>query len=142
MYTRVVEELGMRKGRPINMLTGRMMPIDVGTVDDEDPYPVWDANPFVDIIVDAEAIAPELLQKINAVHESHCQFGHMISNICAEYGLSSNCSKTNCWYSVPPSVETSRRPHLTSSRSLLIIPSYRKGMHQILDFHFSVKGCI
>jgi hypothetical protein len=87
MYTRVVEELAMRKGRPLNILTGRMVPIDVGTVDDEEAYPIWKANPFVNKIVDAQVIAPGLLQEINAVHENHCQFGHMISNICAEYGL-------------------------------------------------------
>lgn len=87
MYTRVVEELALNYGRPLNLLTGRMRPVDVGTVDDEEPYPIWRANPFVNTIVDAEEIAPELLHQINSAHEDHCHFGHMIANICAEYGL-------------------------------------------------------
>jgi len=87
MYTRVVEELAMRYGRPVNILTGRIAPVEVGTVENEDAYPIWKANPFVSRIVDAEAIAPALLDAINSAHEGHCQFGHMIANICAEYGV-------------------------------------------------------
>ncbi|HWK47147.1 MAG TPA: hypothetical protein VNT30_20665 [Stellaceae bacterium] len=88
MYTRVVEELALRYGRPLNLLTGRIRPIDgVGTVDGEEPYPIWRANPFVDKIVDMEQIDPEILKKINASHEQHCHFGHIISNICSEYGI-------------------------------------------------------
>src|SRR6185369_16181197 len=87
MYTRVVDEVGMRMGRPLAILTGRMTPVDVGTIGHEEPYPIWKENPFVGKIVDAGEIAPEVLRDINGVHETHCQFGHMISNICAEYGL-------------------------------------------------------
>jgi len=87
MYTRVVEELGMRNGHPLDILTGRMAPVDVGTVGHEEPYPIWKENPFVGKIVDAGAIAPDVLRDINSVHETHCQFGHMIANICAEYGV-------------------------------------------------------
>jgi hypothetical protein len=88
MYTRVVEELALRIGRPLNLLTGKIKPIDgVGTVEDEEPYPIWRANPFVDQIIDAEDIAPEALVRINSSHEKHCHFGHIIANICAEYGI-------------------------------------------------------
>jgi len=87
MYTRVVEELAMQYGRPVNILTGRIAPVEVGTVANEDAYPIWKANPFVNQIVDAEAIAPTVLDVINSAHEGHCQFGHMIANICAEYGV-------------------------------------------------------
>lgn len=87
MYTRVVEELGMRNGRPLDILTGRMQPVEVGTVSHEEPYPIWTGNPFVGRIVDPGDTAPEVLRDINAVHETHCQFGHIIANICAEYGL-------------------------------------------------------
>lgn len=87
MYTRVVEELAMKHGRPLNILTGRITPVDVGTVENEVPYPIWKGNPWVNEIVDAAEIAPGVLDAINAAHEKHCQFGHMIANICAEYGV-------------------------------------------------------
>lgn len=88
MYTRVVEDLALHLGRPLNLLTGKLRPVDgVRTLDGEEDYPIWKANPFVNKIVDADDIAPDILEQINVRHERHCQFGHMIANICAEYGL-------------------------------------------------------
>jgi hypothetical protein len=88
MYTRLVEDLAMHLGHPLKLLTGKLQPVDnVGTLEDEEPYPIWKANPFVSEIVDADDIAPDILEQINARHERHCHFGHMIANICAEYGL-------------------------------------------------------
>lgn len=88
MYTRLVEELGLRHGRPMNILTGPIRPIDgVGTIEHEEAFPIWKANPFVNSIIDLEKIAPDILSQINAAHENHCHFGHIISNICADYGI-------------------------------------------------------
>lgn len=88
MYTRLVEELAFRHGRPLDLLTGPIRPVDgVGTIDGEEPYPIWRANPFVNRIIDLEEIAPDALRQVNATHEKHCHFGHIIANICAEYGI-------------------------------------------------------
>lgn len=88
MYTRLVEEVALRYGRPLNLLTGPIRPIDgVGTVDGEEPYPIWRGNPFIEKIIDLHELAPEVLEHVNASHERHCHFGHIIANICAEYGI-------------------------------------------------------
>lgn len=88
MYTRLVEEVAMRYGRPLNLLTGPIQPVDgVRTVDNEEPFPIWRGNPFVGKILDLAELSPESMALINASHERHCHFGHIISNICAEYGV-------------------------------------------------------
>lgn len=88
MYTTLVEEVALRFGRPLNLLTGPIRPIDgVGTVEGEERYPIWRGNPFVEKIVDLDEVAPDVLQQVNASHERHCHFGHIIANICAEYGI-------------------------------------------------------
>ena len=88
MYTRLVEEIAMRYGRPINLLTGSIQPTDgVGTLEDEEPFPIWRANPFIGQILDLSELSPESMALVNASHERHCHFGHIISNICAEYGV-------------------------------------------------------
>lgn len=88
MYTRLVEEVAMRHGRPIDLLTGPIQPVDgVGMVDDEEPFPIWRGNPFVGKILDLTKLSPESMALVNASHERHCHFGHIISNICAEYGV-------------------------------------------------------
>lgn len=88
MYTTLVEEVAMRVGRPVNLLTGPMRPIDgVGTVNGEDSFPIWQANPFVGAIVDAEKCGASVIDRIHAEHENHCHFGHVIENICAQHGI-------------------------------------------------------
>ncbi|KZB93575.1 hypothetical protein AVM11_11960 [Sphingomonas melonis TY] len=88
MYTPLVREVAMRLGRPVELLTGPIRPIDgVGTVQGEEAYPIWRANPFVGTIVDLETCPPDVSRQIHAAHEKHCHFGHVIENICAEYGI-------------------------------------------------------
>ncbi len=88
MYTRLVEEMAMRYGRPLNVLTGPIQPTDgVGIIAGEEPYPIWRANPFVNSIVDLLDRSPDTLDLINSSHEKHCHFGHIIENICAEYDI-------------------------------------------------------
>lgn len=86
MYTRVVEEVAMRLGRPLALLTAPLKP-EIGTVGNEVPYPLWLSNPFVKRIVNANAIDPSIMTTINAERDNLCQFSHMISNICAQYGI-------------------------------------------------------
>lgn len=86
MYTRLVEELAMRLGRPLSLLTAPLKPA-IGTVENEVPYPLWDSNPFVKNIVNADGIDPSIMACINAERDNLCQFSHMIHNICAQYGI-------------------------------------------------------
>jgi hypothetical protein len=86
MYTRVVDELARSLGHPLMILTGRLRP-PIGVVDGEDPFPLWRNNPFVEGIVDADSIDPEIMVKINRERENLCQFTHMIENIAYHYGL-------------------------------------------------------
>jgi hypothetical protein len=86
MYTRVVEDIARRLGRPIKILTGRLNPIG-GVVSGEDPFPLWKNNPFVHCIVDANLIDPNIMRAINREKDSMCQFGHMIENIAYQYGI-------------------------------------------------------
>jgi hypothetical protein len=86
MYTRVVDELARLLGRPLMILTARLNPL-IGVIDGEDPFPLWENNPFVGGIVDADSIDPEIMIKINRERENLCQFTHMIENIAYHYGL-------------------------------------------------------
>lgn len=90
MHTRVVEELAMHLGRPLKLLTSKLEPKDgVGTVAGEEPYPIWKANPFIDKIVDTNSLADGklILEQISENEENHCHFGHIMANMCAQYGL-------------------------------------------------------
>ncbi|MDQ3802864.1 MAG: hypothetical protein M3416_03305 [Acidobacteriota bacterium] len=86
MYTRVVDDLAKLQGRPLKILTGRLTP-RIGVVDDEDPFPLWRNDPFVDDIIDADSIDPEIMVIINGERDNLCQFTHMIENIAYHYGL-------------------------------------------------------
>jgi len=86
MYTRLVEELAMRIGRPLKLLTAPLKPA-VGIAAGEIPYPLWVSNPFVQEIVDADAIDPAIMLSVNAERDNLCQFSHMITNICSQYGI-------------------------------------------------------
>jgi hypothetical protein len=86
VYTRLVEEMARRAGKPLNLLTAALKPA-IGTVQGELPYPLWQSNPFVRKIVNADAIDLEIMRVINAERDNLCQFSHMITNVCAEYGI-------------------------------------------------------
>jgi len=86
MYTRVVEEVAMHAGHPLTLLTAPLKPA-IGTIDDEIAYPLWLSNPFVNKIVNADDIDEAIMKTINSERDNLCQFGHMITNICVEYGV-------------------------------------------------------
>ena len=85
-YTRLIEELSLKMGRRIKLLTAPMRP-KVGVVDEERPYPVWENNPFIDSILNADEIDPQIIRLINQEKTNHCQFNHVIENICFDYGV-------------------------------------------------------
>jgi hypothetical protein len=86
MYTRVVDDLARSLGHPLMILTGGLNP-PIGVVEGEDPFPLWQNNPFVRGIVNADSIDPEIMISINRERENLCQFTHMIENIAYHYGL-------------------------------------------------------
>jgi hypothetical protein len=87
-YTRLVEEFALREGRPIRLLT---VPLDCSydgrRSEDEGDYPLWDCNPFVGTIVNANPTDPAISEQISAEMDNFCQARHEIENICAPYGL-------------------------------------------------------
>jgi hypothetical protein len=87
-YTRLVEEFALREGRSIRLLT---VPLDsshdgrrsVG----EGDYPLWEGNPFIETIVNANLIDPAISESLSAEMDNFCQARHEIENLCAPYGL-------------------------------------------------------
>jgi hypothetical protein len=98
MYTRVVEDLARKLGRPLKILTGRLSP-SIGVVAGEHPFPLWENNPFVDGIVDADSIDPAVMAAINREMDNLCQFTHMIENISYHYGVRPRCLRPSIYLS-------------------------------------------
>jgi len=98
MYTRVVEDLARRIGRPLNILTSRLCP-PIGLSCEDDAYSIWSNNPFVGTIVDAEFIDPAIMKPINAEMDNLCQFSHMIENIAYHYGVRPRCLRPSLYLS-------------------------------------------
>jgi len=87
-YTRLVEEFAQREGRPVRLLT---VPLDCSEderrSEGEGDYPLWDGNPFVETIVNADLIDPAISGHLSAEMDNFCQARHEIENLCAPYGL-------------------------------------------------------
>lgn len=87
-YTRLVEEFALREGRPIRLLT---VPLDCSLdgrrSEGEGDYPLWDGNPFLETIVNADLIDPAISGHLSAEMDNFCQARHEIENLCAPYGL-------------------------------------------------------
>jgi len=87
-YTRLVEEFALREGRPIRLLT---VPLDCSfdgrRSEGEGDYPLWDGNPFIETIVNADLIDPAISEHLSAEMDNFCQARHEIENLCAPYGL-------------------------------------------------------
>jgi hypothetical protein len=85
-YTRLVEEYAMELGRPLKLLTAPLNPI-AGVVKNESLYPIWDNNPFLASIINADEIDTEIMKNIVLEQDNYCQFNHFIENLCANSGL-------------------------------------------------------
>lgn len=87
-YTRLVEEFALRAGRPIRLLT---VPLDCSydgrRSEGEGDYPLWEGNPFIETIVNADRIDPAISEHLSAEMDNFCQSRHEIENLCAPYGL-------------------------------------------------------
>jgi len=85
MYTRIVDDLARKFGRPLTILTAPLNPPS-GPVEGC-PYPLLENNPFAGKIVDANAIDSKIIVSINREKDNLCQFNHMIENIAYHYDL-------------------------------------------------------
>jgi len=87
-YTRLVEEFALRAGRPIRLLT---VPFDCSEdgrrSEGEGDYPLWEGNPFIETIVNADRIDRAISEHLSAEMDNFCQSRHEIENLCAPYGL-------------------------------------------------------
>ena len=99
IYTRLIEELALKKGRPLKLLTAPINP-EVGIVESEEEYPIWKNNPFVKKIVDADKIDKEIMQFVNKEQDNFCQFNHFIENICSVFGLKPRKLKPSLYLSL------------------------------------------
>jgi hypothetical protein len=87
-YTRLVEEFARRAGRPIRLLT---VPLDCSydgrRSEGETDYPLWEENPYIESIADANALDPAISDRLSSEMDNFCQARHEIQNLCAPYGL-------------------------------------------------------
>src|SRR5690348_1871623 len=60
-FSRLVEDYARKEGRPIILLTGPMA-LKYGNHPRDGQYPVWENNPFVDHIIDADAIDQQIMK--------------------------------------------------------------------------------
>lgn len=86
-YTRLVEAYALRLGRPLRLLTTPLSYSWYGRVEHEIDYPIWEGNPYIEELVDANQYDPDIMEKISAEMDNFCQASHEIENICAPYGL-------------------------------------------------------
>ncbi|HEX2093379.1 MAG TPA: glycosyltransferase family 9 protein [Longimicrobiaceae bacterium] len=59
----------------------------IGSSPVDGPYPIWENNPYVGDIVNADEIDPQIMVHLRAEQSNICQFGHIIENICLVYNL-------------------------------------------------------
>ncbi len=86
-YTRLVESFALRIGRPLRLLTSPLDYSERGRIEGDAEYPLWENNPYIEEIVNADELDPEIAAKVAAEMDNFCQSGHEIENICAPYGL-------------------------------------------------------
>jgi hypothetical protein len=85
-FTPLVEALARRLGRRLRLLTAPLSTL-VPSERGGSAYPVWENNPYVGEIVNADEIDHRIMQQIRAEQNNLCQFGHFIENVCLAYGL-------------------------------------------------------
>lgn len=86
-YTRLVEAFALRAGRPVRLLTAPLDYSYYGRNPAEADYPLWENNPYIEEIVNANELDTEIMERVSAEMDNFCQSAHEIENICAPYGL-------------------------------------------------------
>jgi hypothetical protein len=86
-YTPLVEAFALRAGRPLRLLTSPLDYSYQGRNPFEINYPIWENNPYVGELVNANELDREIMDRVSAELDNFCQSQHEIENICAPYGL-------------------------------------------------------
>lgn len=86
MFTRLVDDYARAQGRPIKLLTSPFRP-NVGQHTRESDYPIWEGNPFVQEIVNADNFNAPIMEAVAAEIDNCCQFNHVIENILTHFQL-------------------------------------------------------
>ena len=89
-YTRLVEEFALQKGSPVKILCAS--DIIKNPKEPDDPGEdwntiIWQNNPYVEEIIDANKLDPAIMNAINPEFDNFCQSRHEIINLCAPYNL-------------------------------------------------------
>lgn len=119
VFTSLVEALAHRLGRRIRILTAPLNPL-IGK-DPKDSWAVWENNPYVKDIVDADTIDSRIMTEVNAEQDNAGQFGHVIENICHAYGMRPR--------SLRPSLHLSSAEQAEALDRLSGIPRPLAGLH-------------
>lgn len=85
VFTPLVEAIALKLGRRIRILTARLDPL-IGK-SPSDGYAVWENNPYLKEIVDANTVDQRIMSEINEEQDNIGQFGHVIENVCHAYGV-------------------------------------------------------
>lgn len=83
-YTPLVEALSLKKGRLIKLLTA---PLNYYKKAQENGYAIWDNNPYIEKIINADEIDPNIMVELTIESDNFCQSRHIIENICFAHGL-------------------------------------------------------
>lgn len=89
-YTPLVEAYDLQQGHGLKILTAphyKPSPKNPAGAKEDWTAAIWQNNPYIKEIVDANAIDSGIMPEINAEFDNFCQSQHEITNLCAPYGL-------------------------------------------------------
>lgn len=84
VFSRLVEDLGRRRGRPLKLLTSGLR-LDYELLTEDDPLSVWRENPFVGSIKDADDLDREIMRRARQEKDNFPHFDHVIQGISRAY---------------------------------------------------------
>ena len=79
-FSRLVEDYARKLGHPLRLLTAPLM-LHYGRHPRDSDYPIWDNNPFVGEIVNADEIDPEIMREVICEKDNLFQYRHVIHNM-------------------------------------------------------------
>jgi len=89
-YTPLVEAFALQQGHSLKILTAphyKPNPKNQEGAKEDWTAAIWQNNPYISEIVNANAIDPKIMQDINSEFDNFCQSQHEITNLCAPYDL-------------------------------------------------------
>lgn len=92
VFTRLVADLGRRKGRGLRLLTSGLA-LDYELLPGEDPLAIWKNHPFVASIKDANLHDPLIMRRAQEEKDNFPHFDHVILGIGAAYGVPASARK-------------------------------------------------